>query len=91
VAPGNPRELLADAVDQLAEISKTVVTMAVDSVVEPIADEGIKRLGEGIKLASEGVRIAGEGVKIAGEGVKMLRMVLRPKKDEPKKDEPKKG
>jgi hypothetical protein len=75
-------------VDQLAEISKTVVTRAVDSVVEPIAEEGVKLAGEGFKLAGEGVKLAGEGVKLAGEGVKLaegvLRKVLRPKNDDKK-------
>ncbi len=71
VAPGTPRELLADAVDQLAEMSKTMVVKAVDSVVEPIADQGVKLAGEGMKLAGEGMKLAGEGMKLASEGVKL--------------------
>ncbi len=75
-----------------------MVVKAVDSVVEPIADQGVKLAGEGIKLASEGVKRAAEGVKLAGEGVKLaadvakiaedrLRKVLRHRRDDPKRDD----
>ena len=75
-----------------------MVTRAVETVVEPIAEEGVKLAGEGIKLASDGVKLAGEGMKLAGEGMKlagegvklaegMLRRVLRTRHDH-RKDEP---
>ena len=93
LVPGNPRELLTEAADQLAELSRSVVTHAVERVVEPIADEGYKLAGEGIKLATEGVKLATDGVKLAGEGMKlagegakiaqgMLRRVLRHRREE---------
>lgn len=74
--------------DQLAELSKTVVSRAVDSVVEPIAEEGVRLAGEGVRMAGKGVRMAGESVRIAGEGVKWaegtlgsLRKALRHKRE----------
>ena len=85
---------MTEAADHFAELSRTVVTKAVETVVEPIAEEGVKLAGEGIKLAGESVRLAGEGMKLAGEGMKlagegvkiaegMLRRVLRTRRGRP--------
>lgn len=82
------RELLADTVDQLAEMSKTVVSKAVDTVVEPIAEEGIRLAGEGARLAEEGKKLAEKSVRRAGQAVHLargtLRKVLGPKRDRDK-------
>lgn len=72
-----------------------MVSKAVDSVVEPIAEEGVRLAGEGVRMAGKGVRMAGESVRIAGEGVKWaegtLRKALREKRERgQKKDEGKK-
>ena len=87
VAPGTPRELLADAVDQLAEMSKTMVVKAVDSVVEPIADQGVKLAGEGMKLAGEGVKLAAAAGRLAED---RLRKVLRHRRPDDHPDKPEK-
>ncbi|MBK8251204.1 MAG: hypothetical protein IPK82_00860 [Polyangiaceae bacterium] len=64
--------------DQLAEISKTVVSKAVDSVVEPIAEEGVRLAGEGKKLADEGKKkLAEEGKKLAEDGVRRAGRAVR--------------
>jgi hypothetical protein len=72
LASGTPRELLADAVDQFADLSMAVVSKAMDSVVDAVPEA--TRLKP---IAEEGARIAGEGMKWA-EG--RLKKALRPKK-----------
>lgn len=104
MAPGTPRELLADAVDFLADKTKSVAVMAVG---EPRVEQGLKRAGEGVKRAEEGIKRAAEGVKaigervpVVGEGVKRaadvtklaqgkLRSVLRARRGE-RPDDPEK-
>ena len=92
------REILADAVDELAEISKTVVSRAVDTVMDPIAEKGVRLIGDGAQLAEEGVKLAEKSIQRAGAAVKIAEGTLRkvlgtakedPKKDDPKKDDPK--
>jgi hypothetical protein len=70
-------------------MSRTVVTKAVDTVVEPVAEEGFRLAGEGVRLAEEGVKLAEKSVRRAGHAVKFaegtLRKVLRTRNEGEKK------